>query len=100
MVFNDKLFPSFGLEMIRIGEKKRSIITNLNDNGIKNISIKPYVFNTDKNSLIWVKYNRSINNNYISVHIRRTDHISLAKKNNKYTTDQDFITFLDCFSYA
>ena len=66
MVFNDKLFPSFGLEMIRIGEKKRSIITNLNDNGIKNISIKPYVFNTHKNSLIWVKYNRSINNNYIS----------------------------------
>lgn len=66
MVFNGKLFPSFGLEMIRIGEKKRSIITNLNDNGIKNISIKPYVFNTDKNSLIWVKYNRSINNNYIS----------------------------------
>ena len=66
MVFNDKLFPSFGLEMIRVGEKKRSIITNLNDNGIKNISIKPYVFNTDKNSLIWVKYNRSINNNYIS----------------------------------
>ena len=66
MVFNDKLFPSFGLEMIRVGEKKRSIITNLNDNGIKNISIKPYIFNTDKNSLIWVKYNRSINNNYIS----------------------------------
>lgn len=66
MVFNDKLFPSFGLEMIRVGEKKRSIITNLNDNGIKNISIKPYVFSTDKNSLIWVKYNRSINNNYIS----------------------------------
>jgi CHASE2 domain-containing sensor protein len=66
MVFNDKLFPSFGLEMIRVGEKKRSIITNVNDNGIKNISIKPYVFNTDKNSLIWVKYNRSINNNYIS----------------------------------
>ena len=66
MVFNDKLFPSFGLEMIRVGEKKRSIIANLNDNGIKNISIKPYIFNTDKNSLIWVKYNRSINNNYIS----------------------------------
>ena len=52
--------------MIRVGEKKRSIITNLNDSGIKNISIKPYEFKTDKNSLIWVKYNRSINNNYIS----------------------------------
>lgn len=66
MVFNEKLFPTFGLEMIRVGEKKRSIITNLNDNGIKNISIKPYEFKTDKNSLIWVKYNRSINNNFIS----------------------------------
>ena len=66
MVFNNKLFPSFGLEMIRVGEKKRSIITNLNDSGIKNVSIKPYEFKTDKNSLIWVKYNRSINDNFIS----------------------------------
>ena len=66
MVFNEKLFPTFGLEMIRVGEKKRSIITNLNDNGIKNISIKPFEFKTDKNSLIWVKFNRSINDNFIS----------------------------------
>ena len=66
MVFNEKLFPTFGLEMIRVGEKKRTIITNLNDNGIKNITIRPYEFKTDKNSLIWVKYNRSINSNYIS----------------------------------
>ena len=66
MVFNEKLFPTFGLEMIRVGEKKRTIITNLNENGIKNITIRPYKFKTDKNSLIWVKYNRSINSNYIS----------------------------------
>jgi len=66
MVFNEKLFPTFGLEMIRVGEKKRGIITYLNDNGIKNISIKPFEFKTDKNSLIWVKYNRSINDNFIS----------------------------------
>ena len=66
MLFNEKLFPTFGLEMIRVGEKKRTIITKLNDSGIKSISIKPLEFQTDKNSLIWVKYNRSINNNYIS----------------------------------
>ena len=66
MVFNEKLFPTFGLEMIRVGENKSSIITYLNDNGIKNISIKPYEFKTDNNSLIWVKYNRSINDNFIS----------------------------------
>ena len=36
-----------------------------------------------------------LNKNYISVHIRRTDHIRLAKHNNCYTTDEEFIDFLD-----
>ena len=36
-----------------------------------------------------------LNKNYISVHIRRTDHIQLAKRRNHYTTDEDFIDFLD-----
>ena len=36
-----------------------------------------------------------LNNNYISVHIRRTDHIFIAKKNNCYTDDVDFFTFID-----
>jgi hypothetical protein len=37
----------------------------------------------------------SLDNNYIAVHIRRTDHITLAKKNNSYTTDEDFFNFID-----
>ena len=32
---------------------------------------------------------------YIAVHIRRTDHITSAKENNKYTSDEDFINFID-----
>ena len=36
-----------------------------------------------------------IGNNYISLHIRRTDHINLAIKNNNYTTDDTFINFID-----
>ena len=36
-----------------------------------------------------------LNKNYISVHIRRTDHTALAKKNNSYTNDEEFIDFLD-----
>ena len=36
-----------------------------------------------------------LNNNYIAVHIRRTDHTSLAKKNKKYTDDQTFIKYID-----
>ena len=36
-----------------------------------------------------------IGKNYISVHIRRTDHINSAKINNRYTSDEDFINFID-----
>ena len=36
-----------------------------------------------------------LNKNYISVHIRRTDHVEHAKKNNCYTNDEAFINFID-----
>jgi len=36
-----------------------------------------------------------LNKNYISIHIRRTDHINLAKNNNCYTDDGEFINFID-----
>jgi hypothetical protein len=36
-----------------------------------------------------------LDNNYIAVHIRRTDHISLAKEDNSYTSDEDFFNFID-----
>jgi len=36
----------------------------------------------------------SLLNNYIAIHVRRTDHVSLALKFNKFTTDQDFINFI------
>jgi len=36
-----------------------------------------------------------LNKNYISLHIRRTDHIELAKSNNHYTDDKEFIDFID-----
>ena len=35
------------------------------------------------------------NNNYIAVHIRRTDHAVLAQKNNSFTTDDDFMNFIE-----
>ena len=36
-----------------------------------------------------------LNNNYIAVHIRRTDHIDYARKINKYTNDDVFINFIN-----
>jgi len=36
-----------------------------------------------------------LENNYIAVHIRRTDHIIDAKSNNLFTTDENFYDFID-----
>ena len=36
-----------------------------------------------------------LENNYIAIHVRRTDHIEVAKKRNRYTSDEDFFQFID-----
>ena len=36
-----------------------------------------------------------LNNNYNAIHVRRTDHVNLAKKNNKYTSDEMFFNFIN-----
>jgi len=38
---------------------------------------------------------KKLNNKYIAVHIRRTDHSKLAKKNNSFTNDKQFMTFIN-----
>ena len=36
-----------------------------------------------------------LNNDYIAIHARRTDHISPAEKRGVFTTDEDFFKFID-----
>ena len=36
-----------------------------------------------------------LGNNYISLHIRRTDHTELAKDKNRFTSDDEFMKFID-----
>jgi hypothetical protein len=36
-----------------------------------------------------------LNNNYNAIHVRRTDHTNLAKKKNKFTSNEMFFEFLD-----
>jgi hypothetical protein len=55
----------------------------------KKLKLLPYMIQIIKNKI------NLLGNNYIAVHIRRTDHIELAKKNNKYTTDDDFFDFIE-----
>ncbi len=40
---------------------------------------------------------RILGDNYISVHVRRTDHVELAKKHEQYTSDETFYDFIDKF---
>jgi hypothetical protein len=41
---------------------------------------------------------KSLGSDFIAVHIRRTDHINKAKKNNNYTTDEEFIDFIEKYN--
>ena len=52
------------------------------------LKLKPSI--QEKINIIKKKYNK-----YISVHIRRTDHVELSKKKNMYTDDNFFIQFIN-----
>ena len=36
-----------------------------------------------------------LKDNYMAIHVRRTDHIEVAKKRGRYTSDEDFFQFID-----
>ena len=64
--FNKKIYPTMGLEMVRVGSKQKNIYVELNEVGIKRISARPYKVDSDPNGIIWIKYKRSNKNQYIS----------------------------------
>ena len=64
--FDKKLYPTMGLEMVRVGSKQKNIYVELNEVGIKRISARPYKISSDPNGIIWIKYKRSDKKQYIS----------------------------------
>ena len=40
--FNEKLYPTLGLEMVRVGSKQKNIYVELNEVGITSISARPH----------------------------------------------------------
>lgn len=40
-------------------------------------------------------YKKNILESYIAIHVRRTDHVVVAKKNNRYTDDEEFFKFIE-----
>ena len=64
--FDKKIFPTMGLEMVRVGSKQKNIYVELNEVGIQRISARPYKINSDPNGIIWIKYKKSNKNQFIS----------------------------------
>lgn len=58
------------------------------------LKLRPFIKNEILNKI------NKLEKNYISVHIRRTDHSNLAKKNNDYTNDEDFYNYIDKFDIS
>ena len=64
--FNKKIYPTMGLEMVRVGSKQKNIYVELNEVGIKRISARPYKVDSDPNGIIWIKYKKSNKDQFIS----------------------------------
>ena len=64
--FNKKLYPTMGLEMVRVGSNQKNIYVELNEVGINRISARPYKISSDPNGIIWIKYKRSDKKQFIS----------------------------------
>ena len=64
--FNKKIYPTMGLEMVRVGSKQKNIYVELNEVGIQRISARPYKIESDPNGIIWIKYKKSQKEQYIS----------------------------------
>ena len=64
--FDKKIYPTMGLEMVRVGSKQKNIYVELNEVGIKRISARPYKVDSDPNGIIWIKYKRSNKDQFIS----------------------------------
>ena len=64
--FANKLYPTLGLEMIRVGSKQKNIFVELDEVGIKKISARPFKISSDPNGLFWIRYKQSQKSQYIS----------------------------------
>tara|TARA_B100000131_G_scaffold302688_1_gene326069 strand:+ start:51 stop:2165 length:2115 start_codon:yes stop_codon:yes gene_type:complete len=64
--FKNKLYPTMGLEMVRVGTKQKNLFVEMNEIGITRISSRPYKIYSDPNAIIWIRYKQPLKNQYIS----------------------------------
>ena len=81
---NKKLFPTLGLEMLRVGENKKNLYVEMNEVGISRISSRPHKIISDPNGIIWVRYKKSQKSQYISASTVFDGKFDQSKFENKY----------------
>ena len=64
--FNKKIYPTMGLEMVRVGENQKNLYVELDEVGVKRISVRPHKVLTDPNGILWIRYKKSQKQQYIS----------------------------------
>ena len=64
--FNNEIYPTMGLEMVRVGNNQKNIYIEMSDIGVNRISARPYKIPSDPNGIIWIRYKNPIKSQYIS----------------------------------
>ncbi len=64
--FNKKIYPTMGLEMVRVGGNQKNLYVELDEVGIKRISVRPHKILTDPNGIFWIRYKEPQKSQYIS----------------------------------
>ena len=82
--FNKKLYPTMGLEMVRIGLKQKNLYVELDEVGINRISVRPKKILTDPNGIFWIRYKESKKSQYISASTVFEGKFDRSRFKNKY----------------
>ena len=61
-----QIYPALSIEALRLHLKEKNILVLSDENGIKDIKLRPYNIDVDANSMIWIKYKKSKSDQYIS----------------------------------
>ena len=82
--FENKLYPTMGLEMIRVGSNQKNIYIEMNEIGINRISSRPHKIYSDPNGIVWIRYKKSLKSQYISASSVFDGKFDNARFKNKY----------------
>ena len=79
-----KIYPTMGLEMIRVGSKQKNLFVNLDEVGIQKINVRPNKISTDNNGLFWIRYKLPQQSQYISASSVFEGNFDRSRFENKY----------------